>query len=235
MNIETLLVCKCKYYNPIDSKLLSEIEERCKQAKTNLVIIQDLCQMVLEDHKKIESFTSKENTTLISCNNRTIESLFYTKNITLKNVKIVNRFRQNSNKILDSIPLSDNRIENPTITKIEQKDDWIPWFPIIDTKLCSNCRQCHSYCLFGVYSMENGKVTVTNPANCKTNCPACARICPNLAIIFPKHTESPIDGSPVDTNSRENLNLSEVDIKDLLNKRRAKKRTLYKKGVIDDN
>ena len=25
-------------------------------------------------------------------------------------------------------------------------------------------------------------------------CPACARTCPEQAIIFPKHTESPIDG-----------------------------------------
>ena len=36
-----------------------------------------------------------------------------------------------------------------------------------------------------------------NPANCKTNCPACARICPQVAIIFPKHKTSPINGDEV--------------------------------------
>ena len=36
-----------------------------------------------------------------------------------------------------------------------------------------------------------------NPANCKTNCPACARICPQVAIVFPKHKTSPINGDEV--------------------------------------
>ena len=33
-----------------------------------------------------------------------------------------------------------------------------------------------------------------NPASCKTDCPACARVCPETAIIFPKYANAPING-----------------------------------------
>jgi len=74
---------------------------------------------------------------------------------------------------------------------------WIPWFPVIDRSLCDSCGKCLGFCLFGVYEAEGRRVRVARPENCKTNCPACARICPRCAIIFPKHRGAPIDGSPV--------------------------------------
>ena len=49
--------------------------------------------------------------------------------------------------------------------------------------------------MFGVYSKPDGKVTVTNPESCKTDCPACARICPANAIIFAKSEEDRLNGS----------------------------------------
>ncbi|MBM4155305.1 MAG: hypothetical protein FJ221_09800 [Lentisphaerae bacterium] len=74
---------------------------------------------------------------------------------------------------------------------------WLPWFPVIDRERCTSCRQCLEFCLFGVYVFENGRVEVRQPQNCKPLCPACARICPHAAIIFPKHDEAPIDGAPI--------------------------------------
>ena len=38
---------------------------------------------------------------------------------------------------------------------------------------------------------------MASPDNCKPGCPACARICPKSAIIFPKYEHSPIDGDEV--------------------------------------
>ena len=73
--------------------------------------------------------------------------------------------------------------------------EWIPWFPVLDYDRCHNCRQCLQFCLFGVYAAdEGGKVRVAKPESCKTGCPACARICPQAAIIFPKYAEGPISG-----------------------------------------
>jgi Pyruvate/2-oxoacid:ferredoxin oxidoreductase delta subunit len=73
--------------------------------------------------------------------------------------------------------------------------EWIPWFPVLDYDRCHNCRQCLQFCLFGVYAAdEGGKVRVAKPESCKTGCPACARICPQAAIIFPKYAEGSISG-----------------------------------------
>jgi Pyruvate/2-oxoacid:ferredoxin oxidoreductase delta subunit len=66
--------------------------------------------------------------------------------------------------------------------------DWKPWFPVIDYDRCTNCMQCLSFCLFGVYGVdEEQKIQVQNNDNCKTNCPACSRVCPEAAIMFPKY------------------------------------------------
>jgi Pyruvate/2-oxoacid:ferredoxin oxidoreductase delta subunit len=76
---------------------------------------------------------------------------------------------------------------------------WTPWFPVIDYGRCAACRPCAGFCIFGVYRVDgDGRVAVANPDHCKTNCPACARMCPKVAIIFPKYASAPIDGSPVE-------------------------------------
>jgi len=77
-------------------------------------------------------------------------------------------------------------------------DTWKPWFPVIDLARCTNCMQCLSFCLFDVYGVgADSTLRVENPANCKVNCPACSRVCPEVAIMFPKYHAGPIDGSPV--------------------------------------
>ena len=77
-------------------------------------------------------------------------------------------------------------------------DTWKPWFPVIDTDRCTNCMQCLTFCLFDVYGVAGDHtLRVENPANCKVNCPACSRVCPEVAIMFPKYHAGPIDGSPV--------------------------------------
>ena len=81
---------------------------------------------------------------------------------------------------------------------MNQPGQWKPWFPVIDYSRCTNCMQCLSFCLFDVYGVSSaGKIQVQNNDNCKTNCPACSRVCPEVAIMFPKYTAGPINGEPV--------------------------------------
>ena len=55
-----------------------------------------------------------------------------------------------------------------------------------------------SFCLFGVYGVdEQQRIQVQNNDNCKTNCPACSRVCPEAAIMFPKYKAGPINGDVV--------------------------------------
>ncbi len=92
-------------------------------------------------------------------------------------------------------------------------DEWTPWFPVIDRTLCTNCRQCLGFCLFGTYSGNDGRVEVARPAACKTNCPACARVCPSGAIVFPKYDSAPVNGDGTDAPHAEPV---QVDLKQLM-------------------
>jgi len=93
---------------------------------------------------------------------------------------------------------------------------WKPWFPVIDYSRCTNCMQCLSFCLFDVYAVSpEGKLRVQNQTNCKTDCPACSRVCPEVAILFPKYRHGPINGDEISSDDvrREAM---KVDISALL-------------------
>lgn len=75
---------------------------------------------------------------------------------------------------------------------------WKPWFPVIDYDRCTNCMQCLTFCLFDVYGVDAGqRIQVQNHDHCKTDCPACSRVCPEAAILFPKYKAGPINGDEV--------------------------------------
>jgi len=93
---------------------------------------------------------------------------------------------------------------------------WTPWFPVIDYDRCTNCMQCLSFCLFDVYSVDgNGRITVQNQEKCKTSCPACSRVCPEVAILFPKYKKGPINGDVVKEEDITSESMK-VDISSLL-------------------
>ncbi len=101
-------------------------------------------------------------------------------------------------------------------TDARDLEAWKPWFPVIDFDRCTNCMQCLTFCLFDVFALDEHKqITVQNESNCKVDCPACARVCPQVAILFPKYEKSPINGDRVrkEDESREAV---KVDISALL-------------------
>jgi NAD-dependent dihydropyrimidine dehydrogenase PreA subunit len=65
------------------------------------------------------------------------------------------------------------------------------WYPVVDYSRCTGCGQCLDFCLFGVYSREGDRVVASSPDNCKPGCPACARVCPSAAIMFPHYADDP--------------------------------------------
>jgi NAD-dependent dihydropyrimidine dehydrogenase PreA subunit len=71
------------------------------------------------------------------------------------------------------------------------------WYPVIDFGRCTNCMECLDFCLFGVYGVDRAdSILVEQPDNCRKGCPACSRVCPENAIIFPQHKSPAIAGSP---------------------------------------
>ena len=74
------------------------------------------------------------------------------------------------------------------------------WYPVVDTDACGNCLECLNFCLFGVYSVDNAdSLFVEIPDACRNGCPACSRVCPQGAIMFPEHTDPAIAGGTVTT------------------------------------
>ncbi|HIG26879.1 MAG TPA: ferredoxin family protein [Verrucomicrobiales bacterium] len=123
---------------------------------------------------------------------------------------------------LSEFPSSDPNTVSEIAEQYRQEQDafdhssWKPWFPVIDYDRCTNCMQCLSFCLFGVYGVDDEQqIQVQNQDSCKTNCPACSRVCPEVAILFPKYKAGPINGAPVsqDDLDREKM---KVDISSLL-------------------
>ncbi|WP_425617300.1 ATP-binding protein [Anatilimnocola sp. NA78] len=92
---------------------------------------------------------------------------------------------------------ADAKGETPSqIIRIEEVGDR-RWYPVIDYSRCTNCMECIDFCLFGVYGLDGADtILVEQPDNCRKGCPACSRVCPENAIIFPQHKTPSIAGSP---------------------------------------
>lgn len=85
------------------------------------------------------------------------------------------------------------------------------WYPVIDFDRCTNCMECVDFCLFGVYGVDHGEsILVEQPDNCRKGCPACSRVCPENAIIFPQHKAPAIAGAQVDGDEGFKIDLSQL-------------------------
>lgn len=85
------------------------------------------------------------------------------------------------------------------------------WYPVIDFDRCNNCLECLNFCLFGVYGLdENNSILLELPDACRAGCPACARICPAGAIIFPEHADQALAGDPNASLEGLKLDLSQL-------------------------
>src|SRR5207249_9757001 len=98
------------------------------------------------------------------------------------------------------------------------------------------------FCLFDVYGVSaDQKIQVQNQTNCKTDCPACSRVCPEVAIMFPKYRHGPINGEEINTDDvrREamKVDISALlggDIYSLLRDRSAKAKSRFSKERDDE-
>ncbi|MDF7799976.1 ferredoxin family protein [Pontiellaceae bacterium B1224] len=213
---KTILICQCAERGLVNVDSASSCV-----APEEAVIIPDLCRVAAEKNPIL----GKEFSEIHACHPRAVRALFDFAGHPLPDSVKVHNHR--NPKIQPS--------KNPSL----QSDP--AWYPVIDYDRCTSCGQCHEFCLFGVYSTtEDGKVVVANPASCKNNCPACARICPETAIIFPKVGESPINGAEItdETERQANLkiNVDEIlgnDVYAALNARKVKRQSLMNQKKLD--
>jgi len=85
------------------------------------------------------------------------------------------------------------------------------WYPVVDLGRCTHCLECLNFCLFGVYGLgPANSILVEQPDACRAGCPACSRICPQGAIMFPQHQDPAIAGDAGASREGLKLDLSQL-------------------------
>lgn len=195
--------------------------------------VEDLCRMVARRDPQLQAIASADSVSIVACYPRAVKWLFASAGFPLDmgRTKIANLRAQSTEEALREL-LSPETVQGggdagedrPVIspspsapTSPEPRPGagtQLGWFPVIDFDRCTQCMQCLSFCLFGVFAVDaQRRIAVQAPENCKINCPACSRVCPEVAIIFPKYPHEPINGGEV---RLEDQRREKVDISSLL-------------------
>jgi Pyruvate/2-oxoacid:ferredoxin oxidoreductase delta subunit len=243
---QKVIFCSCGSER-IKQERLELIEKMLVDANVDLIIISDLCGVsVLEKEKLANIFRTDNEYLIVGCYSRTMKLLLEKSGIEPGNYscKYINFFESDDEAInretaLFSIGSDINR--KPEIEDITSDTDWPSWFPVIDYSRCTVCGQCADFCLFGVYGKTDEKINVINAQECKNNCPACARICPQTAIIFPKYKQGgAIGGSDIIDEIAEQRRQAEDidsilngDIYSALKQRKEKRRSIVREEAMN--
>jgi len=210
-----ILACKCAHYDIVPHATRERVLSAFSQAGAQVEVVDDLCGLTAHRDPRLQNWADGPALAVVACFPRAVRWLFHAAGTPLPggHVRFFNMRTRSPEEILQELMMDDGQLTieekpapsvlNHQSSIINQQSSWVPWFPVIDYDRCVNCKQCLNFCLFGVYQLsEEGQVQVRNPAGCKTNCPACARMCPQKAIIFPKYGEPPINGDEVPSELR---------------------------------
>lgn len=196
----TIIYCDCAHYDIIGSDVKSAVLDALAGSGLEFHAVSDLCELAAVRDSRLKEWAGAESVRIIACYPRGVKWLFHVAGADLKPdcTKVLNMRTTPAEEIISSLLPGEEQAGTYRDIDLGQKGAWVPWFPVIDYDRCVNCKQCMNFCLFGVYDVdEEGQVRVVKPDGCKTNCPACARVCPQAAIIFPKYEGSGINGDEV--------------------------------------
>jgi len=194
-----VIFCNCSA-DIIGADRLKTISEYLLQGGHPFAEISDLCGCSVDRKNETRDLMlSADEVLIIACYQRAVKLLLENCGIDHPNLKFsfLNFRELNNNEIYGAInAFFEGETGKGDHTLFTNTTDWPSWFPVIDYSRCNTCGQCADFCLFGVYEKHENKVVVVHPKGCKNNCPACGRICPQTAIVFPKYEhEGAISGA----------------------------------------
>lgn len=228
-----IVLCRCEKSQVISDDVRERVMSALTDAGVGFESVDDLCGLATRGSEVLGRWAQTDDLKIVACFPRAVKWLFAMGGAALDDGKaeVLNMRTGDADDIVAALVNERARSNGGAGIEHVSDDGWVPWFPVIDRDRCVNCKQCLNFCLFGVYRLsDDGNVEVAKPANCKTNCPACGRVCPEAAIIFPKYGQSPINGDEVneDTLKAKNADLNSMldgeDIHSLLRRRSEKKK-----------
>ena len=204
---EHILVCQCAGSTVVPADVKDGVLTGLAAGSASCTTVADLCGLCAARDPALRALAARTTRlTVVACHARAVRWLLHAAGVRLPadRLRVLDMRTRTAADILEQLSVAktaDARFDpSEDIPVSSAADDWPPWFPVIDYDRCRQCRQCLSFCLFGVYALSaEGRVIVASPRNCKNNCPACARICPEAAILFPKlaEAEAPLNGDEI--------------------------------------
>jgi len=215
-----VVFCLCGFTQLVPQAKTRRITRAVARCGGDHEIVRDLCGLAASKDASLALWAARKNLTIVACFPRAVRWLFHAAGVTLsENVRIINARTAGAGEVAAALGPGGGQNDRSKFAP-PPEGSWVPWFPVIDYDSCESCGKCLDFCLFGVYALsEKQGVEVRHPANCKTNCPACARVCPNTAIIFPKYRDGPVAGDEGGTGQTAEplkVDLSTVARKDVL-------------------
>ena len=240
--VKKVVLCNCQG-KIIEASRIEEIERLLSDSGIPVTKLTDMCGICATPKEDTKQLISGSGETLVlACYPRAVSMILAHGGAVIHpdQLSVINLREVSIDEIKASIQLlSPGELDQAD--RIESGKEWPAWYPVIDYSRCTACGQCADFCLFGVYENKEGKVTVLNPQGCKNNCPACARICPQTAIVFPKYEQGgAIAGSDsIDETAEQRRQLQDVDsilgsdIYKALEMRKLKRRSIISSNAME--
>lgn len=190
-----ITLCACSSRTFLPKLKVAQAATSLRRAGYEVELVADLCEVAVTQPQRMATIAQ---TTVVGCHQRALKSLF--ESVDVEAPKLIDLRSHSVDEALNTLGVEGGELlqaDDDLLSQIEAfevKTGTDAWYPVLDKEKCINCGKCHDFCLFGVYSIEDGEVKVSQPLNCKNNCPACARVCPVEAVIFAKHEQAPING-----------------------------------------
>jgi NAD-dependent dihydropyrimidine dehydrogenase PreA subunit len=257
-----VLYCHCAYARVVPNDVKTGVLERLTDANVEFEAVPDLCEMAARGDARLRELAAEPSLRIAACYPRAVKWLFAAAGAELPEAetRVLNMRTKTADEVAegligdrqpgrDTAPKADPAVVQALAKSLDGSSNapaggkpWKPWFPVIDYTRCTNCMQCLSFCLFDVYGVSTDKkIQVQNETNCKTDCPACSRVCPEVAIMFPKYRHGPINGDDVAAEDvrREamKVDISALlggDVYSLLRDRSAKAKSRFSKERDDE-
>lgn len=198
-----ILYCHCAQARLLADDGRRAVLDRLCASGADFEAVPDLCALALRRDVLLQKLARASELIVIACHARAVQGLFAAAGAPLRpeGVKLLDLRARPAAEILAALPAPAGGPRDAAQLAAEldaRAGAKAAWFPVVDFARCTHCMQCRNFCLFGVYGKDaDGRLAVQHPENCKPDCPACARVCPELAIIFPRYKQEPINGGEV--------------------------------------